>query len=504
MTLDTATERDESTGGATAFGRRDDGAKGFAPREPRASGHDEFEDVDYEEADEEADEPAPRRRRSRAARRPSIIFLNFCMTLAILGAAVGYFGFRAVFNGPGPLERDATYTVARGATLTSIARDLQNRGMIANADLFKLGARTVGDDRGIQAGEFSIPAGASMASILDRLLNGSPVQFRVTIPEGLTVWQAAQRIDAHPELTGDLPATLPPEGWLAAETVQFQRGASKASVIEQLHAIQKRRVAEAFAARAPDSPVSSPEEMLTLASIVEKETALAAERPLVAGVFANRVRENWHLNTDPTLIYGVFGGRGLPDGRPILQSDKEDRNPYNTYIHRGLPPGPIAIPGKATLDAVANPADTDAMFFVADGTGGHAFSATMAEHNEHVAALRRRERERPATSSATSPSTTSPSTDPATTSPSTTALPVATETPSVVPAAPAGTPAVEVVATGGQAVTEAQAATGAAVTGSVTETTGPDEALPAPPPPGFVKDGIPAPGIPVPLMRPAR
>ena len=476
MTLDATTETDETVRERSTFGRRGGGR--HVPTV--AYDHDDHDELDHDEPGEVedaeiADEPAPRRRRSRAARRPSIIFLNFCMTLAIIGAAAGYFGFKAVFAGPGPLAQDATFTVERGATLTSIARDLHNRGMIENADLFKLGARTVGDDRGIQTGEFAIPAGASMASILNELMNGTPVQFRVTIPEGLTVWQAAQRIDAHPELTGELPATLPPEGWLAAETVQFRRGASKASVIDQLRDIQEARVAEAFASLSPDAPVSTPEELLTLASIVEKETALAEERPLVAGVFANRVRENWHLNTDPTLIYGVFGGRGLPDGRPILQSDKEDRNPYNTYIFRGLPPGPIAIPGEATLRAVANPADTDAMFFVADGTGGHAFSATMAEHNEHVAALRRRERERRATSQSTSPSTT--------------ALPVADGTPSIVPAAETAAPA------------EAPVETAEVETVEV-ETVDPDAPLAAPAPPGFVKDGIPAPGIPVPQMRP--
>ena len=478
MTLDAGTGNDEIVETRGTFGRRTKERR-VAPR-PRESHGDDLEDGEVEEV--VVAEEKPRRLRSKAARRPAIIFFNFCITLAILGAGIGFVGFRALFNGEGPLAQDATFTVERGATLTSIARDLQNRGMIVSADLFRIGARTVGDDRGIQTGEFAIPAGASMASILDELMNGSPVQFRITIPEGLTVWQAAQRIDAHPELTGELPATLPPEGWLAAETVQFQRGATKASVIAQLHDIQKQRVAAAFAARGPDAPVSTPEELLTLASIVEKETALAEERPLVAGVFANRVRENWHLNTDPTLIYGVFGGKGLPDGRPILQSDKEDRNPYNTYIFRGLPPGPIAIPGRATLEAVANPADTDAMFFVADGTGGHAFSATMEEHNEHVAALRRRERER------------------AGTAPVVEASVPATE---AIAASAADEPAADEPAAA-EAIVEAPAAIAEVATAGEPATAASDEPLAAPPPPGFVKDGIPAPGIPVPEMRPGR
>lgn len=464
MTFDT-TEHETIADGQSSFGRR---GRAVPPRDGQP-GRTDAEDVGEDGSEHDEAVAAPRRRRSRGARRPSIIFLNFCITLAILGAGFGYVAYRTMFNGPGPLTEDATFVVESGATLGSVARDLQNRGMISNADLFKIAGTAQGADTGIQSGEFAIPAGASMATILRELVDGSPVQFRVTIPEGLTVYQAAQRIDAHPELTGELPATLPPEGWLAAQTVQFPRGTDKSWVIERLREMQEERVAAAFAARSPDSPVSTPEELLTLASIVEKETALAEERPLVAGVFANRVRENWHLNTDPTLIYGVFGGRGLPDGRPILQSDKTDRNPYNTYIFRGLPPGPIAIPGEATLNAVANPADTDAMFFVADGTGGHAFSATMAEHNEHVAALRRRERERRE-------------------------------------AAPA-TEIVEQVAEESEQV-EAQptAAVASAETADVesagVEAIDANARLAAPAPPGFVKDGIPAPGIPVPQMRP--
>ena len=423
-----------------------------------------------EEDEAEATPPSARRSRSGSSRRPSIIFFNFLMTLAVFGALAAVIGLqvgKARFEGPGPLAEDATFTVREGSSLSSVARDLENRGMIANvgpvsgAQLFVAGARLAGSDTAIKTGEFAIPARASMAYILDELVNGSPVEFRVTIPEGLTVWQASQRILAHEELTGDLPEPMPPEGMLAAETVTFQRGATRASVVRKLQAIQEQRIASAWEGRAETAPVDSPEELLTLASIIERETALPEERGLVAGVFANRVRENWHLNTDPTLIYGVFGGKGLPEGRPIMQSDKEDRNPYNTYIFRGLPLGPIAIPGRASLEAAANPTQTDAMYFVADGTGGHTFSATAAEHNAAVADLRKRERERRAAAS-------SPAAQ-------------ASATPA---AAPLEAPVAESVET------------------VENDTAEPDAPLPPPDAPGFVENGLPAPGIPVPAMRP--
>ena len=473
MTLDaSAGEETADATGRSTFGQRDG-------REWTGSGVSEPEPDEIEQVDE-----TPGRRRSRAARRPSIIFLNFLMTVAVfgvLGAVVAAGLFMAEFRGPGPLAADGSVVVREGATLTSVARELESRGMIENARLFTLGARVVGNDRAIKTGEFAIPASASMESILNELTNGSPVEYRVTIPEGLTVWQAAQRIAEHPELVGDMPATLPAEGWLGAETINFARGESRAVVIEKLRRIQEQRVASVWERRSPDSPVSSPEELLTLASIIEKETAIAEERGLVAGVFANRVRENWHLNTDPTLIYGVFGGKGLPDGRPILQSDKEDRNPYNTYIFRGLPPGPIAIPGLASLEAAANPAKTDAMFFVADGTGGHAFSATMEEHNRYVAALRQRERERGTTAAASAPQgDAAAQTEPGANRPATAAM------------------------IGGPADSDEQAAPAADTQVASTDAPVPDADAPvaAPAPPGFVKDGVPAPGIPVPLMRP--
>ena len=378
------------------FGRRKDVAEPI---------EDIDEDEDSEEDwDDDWDDEPDRKRRSRAAHRPSIIFLNFLVTCGVLGTiGLVALGFEAKnrFEAPGPLTEDTSFVVREGATMTSVSRELAAAGLIDSEGLFGVvdgprlftqAARLSGNDRAIKTGEFAIPAGASMSAVLDELTDGSPIEYRVTIPEGLTVYQAAQRIASHPDLTGDLPDPLPPEGSLAAETVSFARGETRASVIERLQRIQAERVEAVWNERSSDLPLENPEELLILASIVEKETGLAAERPQVAAVFVNRIRENWHLNTDPSVVYGVFGGEGLPSGRPITKADLRDRNPYNTYIFRGLPPGPIAIPGRAALEAAANPDEHAYMYFVADGTGGHAFAETAEEHNRNVQQWRRIER----------------------------------------------------------------------------------------------------------------
>ena len=364
----------------------------------------EFED-DEDAADEEwEDEPTPAKRRSRSAHRPSVVFLNFLVTCGVLGTVgVGALAYQAKneFEARGPLAADTSFTVREGSSLTSVSRELVQAGLIPGDTMFGLldgprlftqAARLSGDDRAVKVGEFAIPAGASMKDILNELTNGSPIELRITIPEGLTVWQAAQRIAANPDLTGDLPTELPPEGSLAAETVSFARGETREAVLERLTRLQAERLQEVWEQRAEGLPLESPDDLLTLASIVEKETGLPDERAEVAAVFMNRLREGWHLNTDPSVVYGVFGGEGLPSGRPITKSDLRNRNPYNTYIFRGLPPGPIAIPGLAALKAAANPAETKAMYFVADGTGGHAFAESAEEHNRNVQQWRRIER----------------------------------------------------------------------------------------------------------------
>ena len=204
----------------------------------------------------------------------------------------------------------------------------------------------------------------------------------------MTVEQAFQRVAAQDALTGDMPSVLPTEGSLAADTLRFTRGATRQQMIDKLLADQKELVAEIWARRSPDLPLANEQEFVTLASIVEKETSKSTERSRIASVFLNRLEKGMRLQSDPTIIYGLFGGKGKPADRPIYQSDIDKPTPYNTYTINGLPPTPIANPGRAALEAVANPSKTDDLYFVADGTGGHVFAATLDEHNENVARYR--------------------------------------------------------------------------------------------------------------------
>ena len=343
--------------------------------------------------EDEAAAPAPRR--SRSARRPAIVFFNLLMTgavFAVLGAGGAALYGKTRFEAPGPVAEGRAFVVREGAGVSSVANDLERAGLIEDARMFRIAARVTGKDRAIKTGEFAIPANASMARIMDELTEGSPIEYRVTIPEGFTVWEAMQRIAAHPELTGDMPDTVPDEGMLAAETISFARGESRQAVIERLQRIQEERLARAWASRSDSAPLDTPHNLLTIASLVEKETALPEERRDVAAVYSNRIRENWHLNADPTVIYGIYGGKGLPEGKSITQSDLKDDNPYNTYRLRGMPAGPVAIPGEASLMAAASPSASEDMFFVADGTGGHIFARTLEEHNANVRRWRRIER----------------------------------------------------------------------------------------------------------------
>jgi UPF0755 protein len=210
----------------------------------------------------------------------------------------------------------------------------------------------------------------------------------LTIPEGLTVEQAFQRIAEHEALTGDMPAEMPPEGSLIADTQRFTRGATRQQIIDKMMADQKRLVESIWNRRVSGLPLADINEFVTLASIVEKETGVADERSRVAAVFINRLNKGMRLQSDPTILYGLFGGKGRPADRAIYQSDIDKPTPYNTYVINGLPPGPIANPGRESLEAVANPSKTNDLYFVADGTGGHVFAATLDEHNENVARWR--------------------------------------------------------------------------------------------------------------------
>ncbi|WP_353642015.1 endolytic transglycosylase MltG [Mesorhizobium sp. WSM2239] len=334
----------------------------------------------------------PPPKRSRASRNQIVVFMNFIVSsamLLVLAAGLAVYLGKREFDGPGPTETTQTFLVKPNSGLIDIADQLERRGLISDARVFHLGVRAYGNEGSLKAGEYEIAAGASMRDIMEILKSGKSVMQSLTIPEGLTVVQAFRRIAEHEALTGDMPSDIPPEGSLAADTQRFTRGADRKQIIDKMLADQKKLVEEIWARRVPDLPLADINEFVTLASIVEKETGKGDERSRVAAVFLNRLKNKMRLQSDPTILYGLFGGSGKPADRPIYQSDIEKPTPYNTYTIDGLPPTPIANPGKAALEAVANPSKTDDLYFVADGTGGHVFAKTLEEHNENVARWRK-------------------------------------------------------------------------------------------------------------------
>ncbi|MGI6852820.1 endolytic transglycosylase MltG [Mesorhizobium sp. 1B3] len=337
----------------------------------------------------EAGTPPPKR--SRQSRNQFVVFLNFLVStifLVTLAAGAGfYFGKRA-FDGPGPSETAATILVKPNTGAQEIANQLERRGLISDARIFQLGLRAYGNEGQLKAGEYEIKAQASMRDIMELLKSGRSVLYSFTIPEGATVDQVFQRIAENDVLTGDMPTTIPPEGSLVADTQRFTRGTTRQQLIDKMMADQKKLVQEIWERRADDLPLASVDEFVTLASIVEKETGRGDERSRVASVFVNRLSKGMRLQSDPTIIYGLFGGKGKPGDRPIFRSDIDKPTPYNTYVIKGLPPTPIANPGRAALEAVANPSKTDDLYFVADGSGGHVFATTLEEHNQNVARWR--------------------------------------------------------------------------------------------------------------------
>ncbi len=343
------------------------------------------------------------RRRSRLARNQVVIFFNLLLSGAVLGlltvGAVLYWG-KSQFEGQGPLREEATYVVPRNSGWSSAAAGLESHGIISSAEVFEYGVRLAGKGTALKPGEYGFAPGVSMREVMDTLASGKSIMYSVSVPEGWTVQQIYDRLAANEVLTGDLPA-LKPEGTLRPDTYRVQRGTTRAELIEQMEEAQNKLVQEVWAKRSPDLPVDDIGQFLTLASIVERETGVDSERPHVASVFVNRLREGMRLQSDPTFLYGIYGGRGKPSDKPITQSDIESDTPYNTYRVRGLPPGPIANPGRAALEATANPLDTDDRYFVADGTGGHAFASSLEEHNRNV--RRYREWERSQAAQATEP-----------------------------------------------------------------------------------------------------
>lgn len=281
---------------------------------------------------------------------------------------------------PSVLEEERPFIVPAGSSLTSVAAKLEREGFIASADRFLFGAKIFGGGQPIKAGEFLLPASASGSQILSILQGGDVIRRFVTIPEGLPSIMVQERLMAEPLLTGDVP--VPPEGSVLPESYDFERGESRAVVLGRMQAAMTRTLAELWAKRAPGIAVNSPQEALILASIVEKETGKPSERRMVAGLYSNRVKKGMLLQADPTIIYPLT--RGKPLGRRIRQSEIAAVNGYNTYTMTGLPQGPITNPGRESIAAVLNPAKTGALYMVADGTGGHAFAETLAEHNANV------------------------------------------------------------------------------------------------------------------------
>ncbi len=335
------------------------------------------------------------KRNHRRSRNGLIDFLNALLTLLVLGMILSgvllFLGTQRFFS-DGDLAEDKVFTVQRGANLSAIATQLVNQDLIADRWTFQFGAMAQRKQSSIRAGEYRIAANSSMADILKEITEGRAVTYSVTIPEGFTSWEIVKRVNAADNLVGEI-TEIPPEGSLLPNTYSFERGADRQTIIDRMGTTLEKQVAEIWAGRAENLPISSPEEMIILASIVEKETGLANERPKVAAVFVNRLNKGMRLQSDPTIIYGITNGEG-PLGRGLRKSEIEAQNPYNTYQIDGLPPGPIANPGLDALKAVANPATTDAIFFVADGTGGHAFAVTYADHQKNVARWRLIERER--------------------------------------------------------------------------------------------------------------
>ncbi len=353
----------------------------ISPRSPRAA--------------LEPEQLPPPPRRSDRARNPFVVFGNAVFTfilIAMIAAGGVYLYGKQKIESPGPLQEDKIVNIPSRAGVTDIADILQREGVIDSnrwafiGAVFALKARS-----DLKPGEYLFPKSASLRDIIGTIVEGKVVQHAITIPEGLTSEQIVARLSENDILAGSV-REIPREGTLLPETYKFPRGTPREQVIARMQQTQKRVLAEIWERRNPDSPIKTPEQLVTLASIVEKETGRSDERSRVAAVFVNRLRQRIKLQSDPTIIYGLVGGKGTL-GRPIRRSEIQQPSPYNTYVVDGLPPGPIANPGRASLEAAANPARTRDLFFVADGSGGHAFSDSYDQHQKNVAKLRSMERQ---------------------------------------------------------------------------------------------------------------
>ncbi len=353
----------------------------ISPRSPRAA------------LEPERVPPPPRR--SERARNPFVIVGNAIITIVLIlmlgGGAVYVYG-RQMLDAPGPLKEEKIVNIPARSKTRDIADTLQREGVIDIGPwAFIGGVFALKASSDLKPGEYAFQKRSSLRDVIGTIVEGKVVQHAVTIPEGLTSEQIVGRLSENDIFAGSV-REMPREGTLLPETYKFPRGTTREQVIQRMQQTQKRVLGEIWERRNPEVPVKTPEQLVTLASIVEKETGKPDERSRVAAVFVNRLRQKIKLQSDPTIIYGLVGGKGTL-GRPIKRSEIQQPSPYNTYVVDGLPPGPIANPGRASLEAAANPARTRDLFFVADGTGGHAFTETYDQHQKNVAKLRTMEKQ---------------------------------------------------------------------------------------------------------------
>ena len=355
-------------------------SKLIAPRSPRTALEPDTIDM-----------PTPR---SKSARHPFVIIGNAIISVVILLAVVSGIALVAGkqrFDAPGPLSDDRVVNIPRGAGIRDIADVLAREGVIDQPWVFVGGVFVLKAREDLKAGEYQFKAHASLRDVVATIVDGRVVMHQFTMPEGLTSEQIVARLMDDDVLTGNVKE-IPREGSLLPDTYNFARGMTREQMIQHMQQAQQRVVKEIWDHHSADLPIKSADQLVILASIVEKETGKAEERTRVAAVFVNRLKQKMRLQSDPTIIYGLVGGKGTL-GRPIMKSEIDQPTPYNTYQIDGLPPGPITNPGRASLEAAANPARTRELYFVADGTGGHLFAESYEQHQKNVARLRQLESE---------------------------------------------------------------------------------------------------------------
>ncbi|MEP1142893.1 MAG: endolytic transglycosylase MltG [Henriciella sp.] len=326
------------------------------------------------------------------------VFALILVVAILAGVALGYgwFWLSGEVAKPGPLGQETEFTIERGEGLASVANRLESLGLVSDKRVLRIQARLDDIESDIKAGSYVVPGRASVADILDQFVEGKVIEYRLTIPEGFTTAQVLRRVEAATDLTGDMPERTFDEGVLLPDTYAFGAGTTRTQFLERMETAQDDLLAAIWDTRQADLPISTPQEAVILASVVEKETASADERPLVAGLFVGRLKKGMRLESDPTIIYGVSQGEPLYNRqgqrRTLYRSEIDRKTDWNTYQIDGLPKTPICNPGRDAIAAVLDPPRTDYVFFVADGKGGHLFAETYAEHQKNVAAYRRYER----------------------------------------------------------------------------------------------------------------